>query len=162
MKAVIGVYNSHTEAVKAVQELQNNGYKPQQISILGKAKDINHHIHVNSSHLPEEIEVSLGVVAGSILGILTGIGIFAVPGLGFLYGAGALVGAFAGLDFGIIGGGLVAILTQVGVDSAKATQYENLLKQGKFILVVQSSEEEIDRAHQVLHAHGTPSELEIY
>ena len=150
------------KAVQAVQELQKNGYKAQQISILGQAKNINNHIHVHSGNLPEEIEVSIGIIAGSILGILTGVGVFAIPGLGFLYGAGALVERICRPGFWHNRRRTGGYINRVGVDTAKASKYEHLLKDGKFIVVVQSSPEEIERVHQVLHTYGTYSELEAH
>jgi hypothetical protein len=49
----------------------------------------------------------------------------AIPGVGMLYGAGALVGAIAGFDVGIIGGGLVAILANIGIGEKEAHHYQN-------------------------------------
>ena len=71
-----------------------------------------------SGNKVEATEVSLGIAVGSIIGILTGIGIFAIPGLGFLFGAGSIVGAIAGVDFGLMAGGLTTIFTSIGIDKA--------------------------------------------
>lgn len=99
-------------------------------------------------------EVGIGALAGSVLGVLTGVGIFAIPGVGFLYGAGALVGAIAGFDFGIIGGGIASALTVAGISSDDTKQYEEVLKAGKFLVIAQGNEEEVTRAKNVLETHG--------
>src|SRR5690606_35335037 len=54
--------------------------------------------------------VGIGAVVGPILGALAGVGVLAIPCLGILVGAGALAGAIAGLDVGIIGGGIISAL----------------------------------------------------
>ena len=54
----------------------------------------------------------MGVMIGSILGVLTGVGLFAIPGMGFLYGAGILYGGFVGFETGIVGGELLLFLLQ--------------------------------------------------
>ena len=159
MKAIIGVYESHDKAVEAVQQLQKEGYDTKQLSVIGKADLINDHIHVKSHHTVERAEVGVGVVAGTILGVLTGVGIFAIPGLGFLYGAGALVGAFAGVDFGILAGGLTAVFTNMGVDKVNAEKYEKHLNEGKFLVFAQGDQKQIDHAKEVLHTQGYSMEL---
>ena len=47
--------------------------------------------------------------------MLTGLGLFAIPGFGVLFGAGAVIGAFAGFDAGIIAGGLSTILVELAI-----------------------------------------------
>ncbi len=159
MKAIIGVYESHTKALEAVNALKQAGYAADKLSIIGKADLINDHIHVVSNKTPEKVEMSIGVLTGTVLGVLTGVGVFAIPGLGFLFGAGALVGAFAGLDLGIIGGGLVAILTNAGIDEANAIKYEKHLNEGNFIVFAQGDEKQIKHAHEVLHNQNLHLEL---
>ena len=160
MKSVVGVYESHDNAVDAVKQLQSAGFNTNQVSLLGKADIINNHIHVKSKHTAESAEVSMGVAAGAVLGILTGVGIFAIPGLGFLYGAGALVGAFAGVDAGLLGGGLLAIFTSMGMNKVIATRYEKHLNEGKYIVFVQGSEADLKKAQDVLHTSNLHMELD--
>jgi hypothetical protein len=159
MKAAIGVYESHEKAVAALQDLQKAGYPVNQLSIIGKADLVDNHIHVKTNDNVEKAEVSLGVVGGAILGVLAGVGIFAIPGLGFLYGAGALVGAMMGAEGGIIAGGVAAILTGMGMNEAVALKYEKHLNEGKFIIFAQGDEGEIKHAKEVLHTQGYSIEL---
>ena len=126
----VGVYESHEKAVAALQDLQKSGYPVNQLSVIGKADLVDNHIHVKTNDNVEKAEV-VGVVGGAVLGMLAGVGIFAIPGLGFLYGAGALVGAMMGAEGGIIAGGLAAIFTSLGVNEAVALKYEKHLNEGK-------------------------------
>jgi hypothetical protein len=154
MKSVIAIYEDHEKAVASVSALQATGYDVKQVSLLGKADMVNNHITVSSSDSAQSTELSIGIVAGTILGTLSGISILAIPGLGFIFGAGALVGAFAGFDLGIIGGGLVAIFTAVGMNQLMSSRYEKYLNDGKFLVVVQGEDDQLEKAYQILHTTG--------
>ncbi len=162
MKTTIGVYNTHHDAMQAVKELRQAGYPTNNLSVIGK-------VHANDSDELENkemkiagAEVGAGVVIGSTVGILTGVGLFAIPGLGFLFGAGALAGAIAGFDIGLIGGGIISALTLTGIHDDKAQQYEEHLKQGKYLLIAQGSKEEAETAQKILHGYGGHQELDVH
>ena len=159
MKTVVGVYESHDKAIIALQELKKTGFTADKLSLVGKADLVDNHINIKANNAVEKTEASIGVVAGAILGILTGVGVFAIPGFGFLFGAGAVVGAFAGVDAGIIAGGLTAIFTRMGINEANAIKYENHLIEGKFLVFVDGDDKEIEQAKQVLHTQGLALEL---
>lgn len=156
MKATIGVYNSHTDAVDAVRVLKEKGFPAKHLSILGKAEGMEDNIHIATGE-PAKLaakEVGAAAVIGPVLGVLTGVGLFAIPGFGFLYGAGALMGAIAGFDFGLIGGGVATALTLLGMHNEHAKEMEKYLAEGKSIVVAQGSEEELDKAKSIIEAHG--------
>ncbi len=159
MKSTIGIYASHEKAEAALNELKTSGFPASQLSILGKADVKNNHVHVNTNNTVEEVEVGLGIAAGSILGLLTGVGVFVIPGLGFLYGAGALIGAFAGFNFGAIAGGITSVLTGIGVTEVNSLIVEKHLNEGKFIVFAQGDDEQIQQAKHVLHTQGLSLEL---
>lgn len=161
MKSIVGVYESHTKAVNAVNELKSAGFPVKNISIIGKAV-FHEPKTLDANQLVEQRELSLGVVAGSILGVLTGVGIFAIPGLGFLYGAGALIGAIAGFDIGLIGGGVVAILIAIGIDEASSLKYEKLMQEDKFIVIIQGSPEEVKQAKDILHTSEEHTDIHLH
>lgn len=162
MEQTVGVYPSHQHALKAVEALIEHGFHKENISIIGQAELIDDTLQIKSGELIQEAEVSIGVAAGSVLGVLTGIGIFAIPGLGFLYGAGALIGAIAGFDFGLIAGGVVALLTSIGIKKEHVIRIHEHLKEGRFLVIVQGQHKEVHEAREILHGHGTHIELHIH
>lgn len=160
MKSIIGVYESHDKAIAALQELKKSCYPMNLISVIGKAELVNNHLYIKSKDAVEKAELSIGAVAGTILGILTGVGLFAIPGLGILYGGGAFFGAIAGLWGGIVTSGFAVILTnQWGIDEITANRYEKHIKEGNFIVVSQGNEEQLTKAHDVLYLQGQTLEL---
>lgn len=162
MNATIGIYDTHDLAVQAVQELKQKGYHMAQLSIMGRAvtEVIDEDMHITEKSPLKVAGLGVGTVLGTTLGVLAGVGIFAVPGLGFLYGAGAVVGAIAGFDFGLIGGGIASALATVGVKDENLEKYHNALDAGKFIVIAHGSEEDVNKAKNMLHDHGTHHDIE--
>ena len=161
MNLLIGVYESNENAIAALYKLQQSGYPVARLSVVGKAELVGSHIHVKSNENMELLEIGIGTFAGLALGILTGGGIFAIPGFGLLYGAGALVGAFAGAETGFIGGGIVAILTKMlGIDEANALKYEKHLNDGNFLLFASGKVKQIELAKHILHTQELSLELD--
>lgn len=154
MESKVAVYESHEKALNAVQLLNKNKFPIRNISIVGKAELIEDHMHLKSRTSLINAPLAVGAIAGAVTGILTGIGIFAVPGLGFLYGAGAVVGMMGGLDFGILSGGLGTILTAIGIKKEAVVKYEEHLHEGKYLLLVHGSIENITQAEHILHTEG--------
>jgi len=161
MKSTIGIYETHTQAMQALEALNAAHFSLKNISLVGNAELVNDHLHVKTNYL-KEIGASIGVVTGTVLGVLTGIGVFVVPGFGFLYGAGAIVGAAAGLDFGIIGGGLLAILAIYGVEKEQSIAYDEHLKEGKWMVVAQGDDAQLNKAMDILQANSRFIGLSIH
>ena len=167
MKATIAVYNHHKDAVSAVQYLKEQGYSTKNLSILGKADKVQdevilHNKNENNMMKIAGAEVGVGAALGTTLGVLTGVGLFAIPGLGFLFGAGALVGAIAGFDIGLIGGGVVSALTLGSLEGEDAKAYEKHLAEGKYLVIAQGNEDEVDRAKTMLEMHGMQQHINIH
>ena len=162
MKATVGVYDSHEKAKQAIIELKKANFPVEKLSLIGQAEVIDDDIKVKSRESYSAMGLGIGAILGPVLGILTGVGVFAIPGLGFLYGAGAIVGAIAGLDFGIIGGGIATVLTEVGIKDDYIVKYEEHLKEGNFIVLAQGSESDVDRAKEILHTTGQHMELNVH
>ena len=164
MKTAVGVYSTHGDAVHAIKVLKDNGYPAEKLSILGKVNEAANELETKDEKLMKVAgtEVGIGAIAGTTAGILTGIGLFAIPGLGFLFGAGALAGAIAGFDIGLIGGGVVSALTIPGMKTDAAKKYEKELDAGRFLVIAQGTEEEIKRAEEILKGHGTHTVLDMH
>ncbi len=155
MRAKVAVYENQHEAVVAVKQLKEAGFPMKEVSLVGKAEIVDDNLTVRSLDPVKNAPVAVGAGAGVIMGALAGLGIFAIPGFGFLYGAGALIGAIAGFDFGIMGGGLVSALMHIGIKEESVLEFEEHLNQGRFIVVVNGPLEDIEKAEQVLHTQGT-------
>ena len=150
MDSKIAVYESHEKAFEAVNKLKNAGFPINQLSLIGEAQIINDHMYLKSLEPLKNLPIAVGAIAGAAVGLLSGIGIFAIPGFGFLYGAGVIVGTIGGLDLGIIGGGLTTILMHMGIKKEDVIKYEEHIKAGRFLLEVHGSNKEINTVKNIL------------
>ncbi len=156
MNSKVAVYNSHKTAVKAVKALVENGIPAKHISLIGKAEvnDDDNVEHIQKEKI-EKTTAVIGMGAGTLAGLLTGLGVFTIPGFGFLYGAGAAVGAIGGFELGALTGGLFALLEDLGIRDDKFSDFEERLNKGEFIITINGSEAEVIKAEKILHTQGT-------
>jgi hypothetical protein len=164
MNSAIGVYDSHDLAVEAVKKLKASGYPIGQLSIMGlmETEEIDEQLHVLPQNPLVTTGISVGTVLGTTLGILTGVGLFAIPGVGFLFGAGALVGAIAGFDIGIIGGGIATALATVGVKDENEKKYHDALAAGKYLVIAHGNAGDVEDARALLSGHGTHDDIAVH
>ena len=177
MKATIGIYNDQSKALEAIQTLKAAGFPDKQISLIAKNKVAEQELEPGESGMgpgrdsdevyekPQKIaatDMSIAVILGPILGALTGLGLVAVPGFGIVLGAGALAGAVAGLDIGLITGGIITALRVANVNKHHEDLYQEHLQRGNFLVVAQGDETQIDHAREVLSAHNTHTHLETH
>lgn len=149
MKKSISIFDSHNEALKALEALRESGVNMSKVSLVGRAEVIDDHVHMKSNKALVAAPVAIGSVLGTTLGVLTGVGLFAIPGLGLLFGAGAVVGAFAGFQLGVVTGGITTILVDLGVKEDHLV-YEQHLKEGRFLLFYDGSDEEIEEVERII------------
>lgn len=152
MKSTVAIYSTHDHAVEAIKVLDQAHFPLKQVSLIGKVELTEDHLHTKSLESMKNAPVIIGAAAGSLIGLLSGIGIFAIPGFGFIYGAGAVIGILAGLDFGLVGGGFITLLATYGIQDEHAVEYQKHIQEGKYLLVVQGSPEEIIKAKHILDA----------
>lgn len=159
MESQIAIYDTHEKAVNAIKQLSHQDFPMDNVSLLGQAEVIEDHIHIRSLDTVKKAPAVIGMGAGTLIGLLSGVGVFAIPGFGFLYGAGALVGLIAGLDLGLIAGGFISLLTYTGIKEEEVVKCQEHLKEGKFMVIVKGAKEEIEKAKRILHADGSHLEM---
>jgi len=161
MQSIVSIYKDHTNAVEAIRLLKNKGFSDKHISLLSKLND--EEIADNKENTQTALTgLGIGATVGTLSGVLAGIGLFAIPVLGFLLGAGALAGAVAGFEFGLNGGGLISALAIGGLTSETEKKYQKELEEGKTLLVFQGNEEEIKDARAVLAQQGVQVEMNVH
>jgi len=160
MNASVAVCKTHEEALKTIITLGKSNFPMNCISLLGKAEIIEDHMQIKSLNNVKNAPMVLGSIAGPIIGLLSGLGIFAIPGFGFLFGAGAIIGIIGGFDLGLISGGLVTLLATLGIKKEAVVKYEKKISKGHFLVIVQGNLKEIKQAEHILHTEGKHLEWE--
>jgi len=150
---IVSLYDNHDAAIEAVNLLKAQGFNEKHISVLGKA-DVGDEVQIQDANVAAK-----GVGIGALVGVLAGIGLTLIPGIGVLYGIGAVAGAVAGCDVGVIGGTIVSALAIKNMGKEVADRYAVELESGKILLAFSGSESEVLKAKQVLESHGIHTEM---
>ncbi len=164
-----GVFSKVGDAERAITELQHHGYGSNDISVFAKDKS---KVHV----LEEEMDTTvtsnkgdrgknagkgagLGALSGGALGgiggLIAGLGLLAIPGIGQIAAAGPIAAALTGAGIGAGGGGIVGALVGAGMPERDAKQYENHLKEGKIIVIVEATDKLQDKVYRTFLSHKT-------
>lgn len=157
--AVVGIFNSHTEAETSIKELQQAGFDMTKLSIVGKDYHTEEHV-VGFYNIGDRMKVwgKQGAFWGGFWGMLFGSALFVIPGVGPLFVFGPLaiwiVGALEGAV--MVGGlgALAAALYSIGIPKNSSMQYETALKSDKFLVIAHGSAEEVARAKSILVTSG--------
>jgi hypothetical protein len=156
--AVFGLYANRSQAERAVDTLQQSGFRTDDISVLLPDRQSSEEFaHEKNTKVPEG--TTTGVVAGGAvggtLGLLAGIGSLAIPGLGPFIAAGPIMGALAGLGAGGAVGGLVGALVGMGIPEFEAKRYEGHVKDGGVLLSVHCDNSDwVGKAKKILEQTG--------
>lgn len=150
MKTSIAIFNSHHEALTSLVNLKEHHFPMKNVSLIGKAEIIEDKIHIRSNNTLLAAPVAAGSIVGTTLGLLSGISLFAVPGFGFLFGAGAIIGALAGFQMGVVAGGIGTLLLQLGLSDDYVVKYNELINDGKFLLFIDGSADDIEKARKII------------
>ncbi len=153
MNATIGVYDTHEKAIEEVEVLKRAGFPVQQLSLIGKAAIIDDLLRVKNNRWVKNAPVMIGAILGPILGILTGVKLFAIPGLGFLFGIGAIIGALAGFSIGIACGGIVSLITTLAVKTRTVVKYREHIEERGFQVIVHGNQADITKAKTILESN---------
>ena len=164
--SVIALFDQHSQAEKAVKELEEEGFDMKSLSIVGK--DYNTDEHVVGYYTTADRMMywgKNGAFWGGIWGMLFGSAFFLIPGIGPLVVAGPLVAWIVGaLEGAVVVGGMSALgagLYSIGIPEKSVLQYESSLKAGKFMLVVHGTADEVIRAKEILST-SSASEPQVH
>jgi len=156
--AVFGIYATPATAEAAVDHLLAKGFTNSAISVLLPDNDSTRAFaHEKSTKAPEGTATgaTAGGVIGGTLGLLTGLGLLAIPGLGPFIAAGPIVATLAGLGAGGAVGGIVGALVGMGIPEYEAKRYEGAVKDGGSLLSVHcDTSEQIHTAKEALRDTG--------
>jgi hypothetical protein len=141
-----------------VGKLRSVGFSDNDISVLvpdkGSTRDF---AHKKETKMPEgaTVGVSTGGVVGGTVGLLSGIGALAIPGLGPFIAAGSIMAALGGGAIGAGVGGLTGALVGLGIPEYEAKRYEGKVKEGGILISVHSeSNDESSRAKNIFKDVG--------
>lgn len=142
-KAIIGIVQTQYQAEKVVQQLQENGFLPSDISVLFPDRQGTSDFAIeHNTKAPEGAAAGAGTggLLGGALGLLAGIGALAIPGLGPFIAAGPIIATLSGAAVGAGVGGLAGALIGMGVPEIEAKLYENKVRGGNILIAVHTDD----------------------
>src|ERR1700733_7366856 len=153
--SVVAIYHTHTDADRAVKELQRGGVDMHKLSIVGKGYHTDEQVggYYNTGDRMKYWG-RVGAFWGGFWALLFGSALFVIPGLGPILVAGPLVAwIVAGLEgavevgaLGVLGAGLYSI----GIPSYSIVKYETELKTDRFLLIVHGTVAEVAKATDII------------
>jgi hypothetical protein len=133
MKTVTGLFDDYADASAAVGALESAGVPSKDISLVSNNADNRHGEQSNAGEDAGK-GAGIGAVVGGAGGLLTGLGLMAIPGVGPVVAAGWLAataaGAVAGAVAGGAAGGLIGAMTSSGVSENDAHVYAEGVRRG--------------------------------
>lgn len=136
-QTVVAGYRSHYEAEQAIRHLAEKGVTLDKISLIGRNFETRE--DVEGFYRPADAALDgaeTGAWFGGLFGLLLGMGFFFIPVIGPVF----ILGPFAGLVAGAIGGAGVGALTSglisLGIPQDQAVKYQTRIQSGEFLVVV--------------------------
>lgn len=158
LRRAVGTFATREDAEYALRELQDAKFNMDKISVVAKNPQQSDSIggaEVKSAREQARGGASAGATAGAatggLLGLIGGLSVIALPGVGAVAELGiVLANALLGSGIGAAGGGLVGALIGWGVPEERAKYYNDLLSQGKYIVLVEGTPAELSGAEAIL------------
>ena len=153
--SVVAIYDTHEQAEHAIKELQQAGVDMKSLSIAARDTHTDEHV-VGYYNAGDRMKYwgKMGAFWGGFWGLLFGSAHFAIPGLGPILVAGPLVAwIIAGLEGAAVVGGVSAVgagLVSIGIPKDSVLKYDVALKTDKFLLIVHGTQDDIDKAKDII------------
>ncbi|MGG6294665.1 signal transduction histidine kinase (STHK), LytS [Leptolyngbya sp. AN02str] len=159
-KRAVGVFKHREDLESALQALLNAGIDRDRISLIGRHTDDlkgADEVRKGQDNLAQEgagIGASTGTILGGIGGFLVGAGVLAIPGVGPIFAAGVgiseIAATLAGAGIGAATGGIVGALVGAGIPEDRAKVYDERVKAGDYLLLVDGTDESLRRVESIL------------
>lgn len=152
MQTITKVYDRYLQAQNAVKELESGGIASSEISLLANKSVSDLHADVDDAS-EAGTGAAIGAVAGGAAGLLTGLGLLAIPGVGPVVAAGWFATTALGAIAGGATGGIVGALVSSGVSEDHAHVYSEAVRRGGTLLSVKASDDDAPLVHAILDRH---------
>ena len=159
-KTIAALFDDFETAADAVRRLEREGPRPIDICIVSHNRDdrYSHYVERPSGEAGEGDDVAIGTALGAVLGgsagLLAGLGLMLIPGIGPAIGAGTFLATLVGAGAGAALGALAGSLADAGIDPDKAEAYAEGVRRGSTLVVVRTSEDNVEAVVQLLDEAG--------
>ena len=156
MRTVTGLFDTRDQANTAVRSLKDAGIASDDISVVANNADGSYASDADDVAKDAGTGAGIGAAVGGAGGLLTGLGMLAIPGIGPVVAGGWLlatvVGAATGAVVGGATGGLIGALTEAGVDERDAHVYAEGVRRGGVLVTARVDETLAEAAQAILQS----------
>lgn len=159
-RTVTAMFDDYGAAANAVSRLKTAGIPDDAISIVSndateRGRYGTDGDNDNDTGKGAGTGATIGTLLGGGAGLLTGLGILAIPGLGPVVAAGWLAATLVGAGVGAATGGLIGGLAGAGVDERDAHVYAEGVRRGGSLVTVRTDDATAARVEDILDDEGT-------
>lgn len=158
---IVGVFRTESEASLAIEELKQQGFRADEISVIAKDRNESSQIQEETgTKAPEGLAsgAATGGVLGGVTGLLAGLGALAIPGIGPIIAAGPIAATLTGAAVGAGAGGLVGGLIGLGIPEEQAEEYGGYVKEGHILVMVDADQTNGGRIYDIFRNYGALNE----
>src|SRR5271167_2926084 len=155
---VTALYDTYDAAVSAVNDLEAFGIPHADISLV--SNNVDHRYdkdHPTNAAAGAGTGAGIGAAVGGVGGLLTGLGLLAIPGVGPVVAAGWLIATAVGVAGGAVvggaAGGIVGSLTTAGVPEHDANFYAEGVRRGGTLVTARVDDTRVPMAREILQRH---------
>ncbi|BBD67568.1 multi-sensor signal transduction histidine kinase [Nostoc commune NIES-4072] len=171
-KRGVGVFSHRRDVEHALHELKKVGFDMNRVSVITQDGDRD---DISGAEVSDRVGdksddgarvgAATGGALGGLTGLLVGLGTLAIPGIGPIMLAGAaattLATTLAGAGIGAVAGSLLGALVGLGIPEERARVYDERVRRGHYLVIIDGTDTEIARAEAILHQGGV-EEFGIY
>lgn len=158
---IVGAFRSEQEATQAIEDLKQQGYRAEEISVIAKDRGETETIEEETgTKAPEGLAsgAATGGVLGGVTGLLAGLGALAIPGIGPIVAAGPIAATLTGAAVGAGAGGLVGGLIGLGIPEEEAKEYGSYVDEGHILVMVDADESKGGNVYDVFRRNRALNE----
>jgi len=152
----VGVFNNHTDAQRAVNELRRVGFTEAEIGVASRHGDTVGGATGTDKTSKAAVGATAGVATGAGVGALWGLGIAAglLPAIGPVIAGGTLAAILASAGTGAAAAGVVGALVGLGIPEDEAAHYDSEFQAGRTIVTVKAPSNRYAQASEILNRCG--------
>lgn len=161
-RRAVGTFKNRRDIEAALQDLKNADVDMNRVSLIARhIEEVEGAEEVGNQGNEAKEGAAAGATAGTVLGgiggFLVGAGVLAIPGVGPILAAGVgiseLAATLAGAGIGAATGGIVGALVGAGIPEERAREYNDRVKAGEYLLMVNCDEDDMERVESIMRNH---------
>jgi hypothetical protein len=157
MRNIVGVFSDLGAAERALIEVRAAGISKDGVHLIAGNEKSQHDHYMEEAKERSKTAGSAaasGASFGGGLGIVASLVALAIPGVGPIVAAGPIATVLTGLGIGAASGGIIGALKNMGMSHEQAPLYEEAVRRGLIIALVQVDEERAPEIERILELHG--------